>query len=52
LCLLANIWTTNNLTDVVISGKLLDLKFLPYIAEIKGWIIKSRAIADPASNQN
>ncbi len=33
---LASIWATNNLTDIVISAKILSLKFLSYIAENKG----------------
>ncbi len=36
LCLLAGIWPSNNLADIVISAKNLCLKFLQYIAGIKG----------------
>jgi len=34
----ANIWATNNLAGIVISVKVLGLKFLPYITEIAATI--------------
>ncbi len=34
MCYLASIWPSNNLAGIVISVKILGLKFLPYIAAI------------------
>jgi hypothetical protein len=47
---LANIWATNYLTGgIVISVKILGVKFLRYIAKIKSMDNKKgRAITDPA----
>ncbi len=38
---LASIWATNNLAGIVISVKILGLKFVPYIADTWNFVLET-----------